>query len=258
MPKIDLRVPSLHYELTGNPANPVLVLSHSLGTNLSMWEPQREALEQHFYLLRYDMRGHGLSDVPPGPYSMDQCGGDVVALLDALKIDQVNFCGLSVGGMIGQWLGIHAPTRLRKLMLCNTAAKIGTEETWKKRIYEVQTDGLASIADRVLQGWFTADFLQSGAPVVAAMREMLVTSPPDGYIATSAAIRDVDLRTQVSSIQTPTCILAGLFDPSTTLADAHFLEAQIAGSQVVTLPTAHISSAQAPAEFNSALLDFFL
>ncbi len=256
MPLIDLGDVSLNYELSGRLDAPVLLLSNSLGTTLGMWDPQREELEKKYRLLRYDMRGHGASSVPAGPYTVDLLGRDVLALLDALRIDEVYFCGLSVGGVIGQWLGIHAPSRFRKLILCNTAAKIGTAETWNKRIADVQLGGMEAVADAVVQRWFTAEFVASGAPVVTTMRQMLAACNPAGYVAACAAIRDMDLREAVGVIPIPVCLIAGERDAVTTLADAQFLQSHIAGAELVTLPAAHISSAEVPQQFSAAVLKF--
>jgi len=256
MASVELRDVSLHYEISGKTNAPVLMFSNSLGTTLEMWQPQLAEFEREFQVLRYDMRGHGKSSTPAGPYSMDMLGSDALALLDALGLESVHFCGLSIGGAIGQWLGIHAASRLRKLVLCNTAAKIGTTETWNARISTVELEGMGAIVDAVISRWFTAPFLATGGPAVAAMREMLASADPAGYAAACAAIRDMDQREAVDSIQTPTLVVGGEFDMATTIADARFLEGRIAGARFVSLPAAHISNAEVPAQFNAALLDF--
>ncbi len=256
MPKIEFNGVSLHYEISGKPSSPVLMFSNSLGTTLEMWEPQIAECERQFQVLRYDMRGHGQSSTPAGPYSIEALGRDVLVLLDALSLERVHFCGLSIGGVIGQWLGIHAPSRLRKLVLCNTAAKIGTADTWNARIATVEREGMASIVDAVIARWFTAQCLATGAPPIAAMRQMLTSADPAGYVAACAAIRDMDQREQVASIDAPSLIVGGEYDMVTTLADAHFLESRIAGARFVSLPAAHISNAEVPTQFNAALLNF--
>jgi 3-oxoadipate enol-lactonase len=254
--QIDLPGVSLHYELSGRPDAPVLVLSNSLGTTLQMWNPQLEALERHFQLLRYDMRGHGTSSTPPGPYTIDQLGRDVLALLDALDIAKINFCGLSAGGVVGQWLGIHAGPRLSKLVLCNTAAKIGSAEIWNRRISDVESGGMQSITDGVLQRWFTADFLASGNSMVADIRQMLLNTPVAGYVATCAAIRDMDFRSALAAVQTPVCIVAGVHDMVTTLADAQFLRDRIDKAELASLPAAHISNVEAQRGFTEIVVNF--
>jgi 3-oxoadipate enol-lactonase len=256
MPKIEFNGVSLHYEISGKPSAPVLMFSNSLGTTLDMWEPQIAECERQFQILRYDMRGHGQSSTPAGPYSIEALGRDVLVLLDALSLERVHFCGLSIGGVIGQWLGIHAPSRLRKLVLCNTAAKIGTADTWNARISTVEREGMAAIIDAIIARWFTAPFLATGTPVIGAMRQMLISVDPAGYVAACAAIRDMDQREEVASIQTPTLVIGGEYDPVTTIHDARFLEGRIIGARFVSLPAGHISNAEVPAQFNAALLNF--
>jgi 3-oxoadipate enol-lactonase len=256
VPQIDLQHVTLNYTLTGASNAPVLMFSNSLGTNLSMWDPQLEFLEPQYRILRYDMRGHGLSSVPPGPYAVEQLGNDVIDLLNALKIETINFCGLSIGGIIGQWLGIHAASRLNKLVLCNTAAKIGSTETWNKRIAEVTNDGIASIADGVVQRWFTSGFPAGHATVVTRMKQMLLATNPAGYTASCAALRDNDLRDAISTIRTPVCVIAGDQDPVTNVADAQFIKSSIPASELAILPAAHISNAEVPELFSTTVLEF--
>jgi 3-oxoadipate enol-lactonase len=256
MAQIETADVTLHSDLSGKDGAPVLMFSNSLGTNLAMWDLQLASFEKHYRVLRYDMRGHGASSVPAGPYRIDQLGGDVLALLDALEIEKANFCGLSVGGLIGQWLGIHAASRLTTLTLCNTAAKIGTPDTWNQRIEDVTKGGLRAIAGKGMERWFTAPFLESDSPLVSQMRRTLIDTPPAGYIASCAAIRDTDLRNEIATIKAPTCIIAGESDPVTTVADAEFIASQIADSKLVTLPAAHISNVEAATHFNEALQNF--
>jgi 3-oxoadipate enol-lactonase len=264
VPQIDLQNVTLNYTLTGPSLRtlpgasnaPVLMFSNSLGTNLSMWDPQLELLEPHYRILRYDMRGHGSSSVPPGPYTVTQLGNDVIDLLNALKIETINFCGLSIGGIIGQWLGINAASRLNKLILCNTAAKIGTTETWNKRIAEVTDHGIAPIADGVVQRWFTTGFPAPHAPVVSLMKQMLLATNPAGYLASCAALRDNDLRDAISAIRLPVCVIAGDQDPVTTIADGQFIKDRIPGAELTVLPAAHISNAEVPELFSTTVLDF--
>ncbi len=249
----DLRV---HYLLNGRDSAPLVVLSNSLGTNFSMWDPQAPALEQKFRLLRYDTRGHGQSSATPGPYSIEQLARDVLALLDALAIDRAHFCGLSLGGMIGMWLGVNAPARLSKLVLCNTAPKIGTTETWNTRIESVRKAGMKSVAPGVLERWFTPEFRARWPQVVASVRRMLETTPPEGYAACCAAVRDMDQREAISAIRVPTLVISGARDPATPPAEGRFLAERIAGAQYAELPTAHLSNLEAPEQFSSELMRF--
>jgi 3-oxoadipate enol-lactonase len=256
MPKVEVNGARLFYTLSGKTDAPVLMMSNSLGTTLDMWQPQLAAMESKFHLLRYDMRGHGNSDLVEEACSMSTLGHDVLALLDELRIDKVHFCGLSVGGVIGQWLGANAPECLRSLILCNTAAKIGTEESWNKRIADVEQHGLASITEAVLERWFTPAFWQASPDAVAPFRAMLHASNPRGYVLVCAAIRDMDQRKLVEEIRVPTCVIAGVHDPGTTLDDAKFLQVRIPGATLVPLPAAHISNVEAATQFNQAVIDF--
>src|SRR5688500_3564774 len=180
--------------LDGSPALPPLVLSSSLGTTVQMWQHQIEPLAARFRVIRYDMRGHGSSQVAPGPYTLDRLGRDVVAILDMLGIERTHFAGVSLGGMLGQWLGTHALDRIDRLVLANTSAYMGPRSTWDTRIEQVTTHGMAAIADAVVGRWFTPQFRETNPATVAAYRAMLVATPPEGYVACCAAIRDMDQR----------------------------------------------------------------
>jgi 3-oxoadipate enol-lactonase len=256
MPKVEVNGARLYYTLSGAEEGPVLMMSNSLGTTLEMWQPQLAALGSCFRILRYDMRGHGNSDVTEGACSIRTLGQDVVALLDELRIEKVHFCGLSVGGVIGQWLGARVPQRLKSLLLCNTAAKIGSAETWNKRIADVAQGGVASIAEAVLERWFTPAFRMEFPGAVAPVCEMLLANDSRGYILLCEAIRDMDQRTLVEGIRLPTCVIAGDQDPATTVEDAKFLQSRIAGATLVLLPAAHISNVEAAGLFNAAVIEF--
>jgi 3-oxoadipate enol-lactonase len=256
MPRIDCGAATLNYELSGRPSNSYLMLSNSLGTDLSMWEPQLAAFEQFFQILRYDMRGQGGSSVPPGPYTIDALAGDVLSLLDALHIERIAFCGMSIGGVIGQWLGANAPERLDRLILCNTAAKIGTVETWNDRIETVRKAGVGSIADAVMTRWFSEAYLQSERAILARLRRVLASTDAEGYVASCEAIRDMNQRELVRAIDLPTLLIAGEYDRVTTVADAELLEGSITGSSLAVLPAAHISNIEASFGFNTVVLRF--
>jgi 3-oxoadipate enol-lactonase len=256
MASADLGGVQLHYELTGDASLPVLVLSNSLGVNLRMWQAQMDALAGRFRLLRYDTRGHGQSSVAAGPYTIADLGMDVLGLLDALGLEQVCFCGLSMGGATGQWLGINAPDRLRKLVLANTAAKIGTAAGWDARIATVLESGLGNVIPGTLERWFTEEFRAAHSRVVAETGAMLQATSAEGYAACCAAIRDVDFRASLASIETSTLVISGAFDPVTSPADGQYLAAHIPGAKYVELPAAHLSNVEAADQFNGALLDF--
>jgi 3-oxoadipate enol-lactonase len=247
----------LAYRFDGPVDAPVLVLSNSLGTTLEMWTPQMAAFAEHFRVLRYDSRGHGGSDVPPGAYSMDRLGRDVVELLDILGLERVHFCGLSKGGMVGQWLGVRAPARIDRLVLANTAAYMGPPSGWQERIDTVLRDGMAAIAGALLMRWFTPEFLRRATDEVAGARTMLLATPPAGYAGCCAAIRDMDLRPTAPLIARPTLIGAGSADPATPpersdeLAGAMRVE-----TRVVRLDAAHLANVEQPDAFSRAVTDF--
>jgi 3-oxoadipate enol-lactonase len=221
-----------------------------------MWDEQVAALEGRFRILRYDTRGHGKSSVTPGEYSIDQLGRDVLGLLDALGLDRVHFCGLSMGGVIGMWLGIHAPNRLHRLVLCNTAARIGTKEFWNARIETVRKEGMKPVAAAVIERWFTPEFRASSAEKVARAQRMLENSPPEGYIGCCAGIRDMDLSEDVARITTPTLVIYGAHDPVTPPSDAQFLVDRIRGAQEKELAAAHLSNVEQAAAFTQTVSDF--
>jgi 3-oxoadipate enol-lactonase len=255
MPFIESGDLRLNYRFDGL-QRPVIVLSNSLGTNLSMWDPQATVLCEKFCVLRYDTRGHGLSSVTPGPYSIEQLGRDVITLLDALKVESAYFCGLSMGGMIGMWLGVNAASRMKGLVLCSTAAKIGTADTWNARIKDVKERGMAAIATTVVLRWFSEDFVKKSPEVIEAMRQMLLQAPPEGYAACCAAIRDADLSHDLSRVTARTLVIAGAQDPVISSANAHLVAEGIPGASYLELQAAHLSNIEAAPQFTEALLKF--
>lgn len=253
---LELKDSLIYYELSGSEQGPVLMFSNSLGTNISMWDPQMPFLARNFRILRYDTRGHGQSSVSPGPYAMDRLAGDVLTLLDQLRIDRVHFCGLSMGGMIGMLLAMQSPHRLRKLVLCNTAPKIGSLEQWNARIDTVRKQGMQGVVDGVLDRWFTPSFRAASPAAVQFTKQMLLTTPAEGYIGCCAAIRDTDLGDAISRIHAPTLIISGTHDPVTPPADGHFMEQRIPGAQYKELPAAHLSNIEAAEAFTMEVSNF--
>ncbi len=256
MPFADSNGARLNYRFDGPADTPVLVLSNSLGTNLSMWDPQIPALAAQFRVLRYDTRGHGQSSVTPGPYSVTQLGRDVVGLLDALEIERAHFCGLSMGGVTGMWLGVYAPERINRLVLCNTAAKIGAADMWNARIETVRTNGLSAVAETQAQRWFTPAFVAKTPDVIAATRQMIASTSPEGYAANCGAIRDMDQRETISRIRARTLVIGGLHDPVISAADLRYLVDTIPGAKLVELDASHLSNVEAPVEFTKVLVNF--
>ncbi len=248
----------IHYKLTGRPGQPVLVFSNSLGADLTMWNALVAELSKHFRILTYDTRGHGHSSTPPGPYSVETLGRDLVALLDALNIESCNFCGLSMGGQIGQWLAINAPSRINKLILSNTGARIGTADNWNTRIAAVQRDGFAPLIPGVLERWFTPAFHLSHPEEITRIRKVLESVDPIGYIACCASVRDADFRSDLMRISHPTLVIAGTHDPATPPSDARYLADNIAGAQLIELNASHVSNIEAAPAFTNALLGFLL
>jgi 3-oxoadipate enol-lactonase len=248
----------IHYEWTAREGLPVLLFSNSLGTNLHMWDPQVEAFANHFRVLRYDTRGHGQSGVTPGPYSIEQLSWDVVRLMDILKLDRVHFCGLSMGGTTGMFLGASAPKRFHKIALCSTSPKFGTLETWNARIQAVQSGGMKAVADNVIERWLTPGFRSAHPKETQAVLDMLESADPQGYVANCAAVRDADMRPMLAKIQPPCLIVTGTHDPAATPADGHFLVENIPNAQYVEVPAAHLCNRELPDDFNRHVLQFLL
>jgi 3-oxoadipate enol-lactonase len=249
----DLR---LRYLTEGADDAPWLVMSNSLGTRLEMWEPQMPALLGQFRVLRHDARGHGESSVPAGPYTIPQLGGDVIALMDRLGIDRAHFCGLSMGGMIGLWLGSEQPDRIERLVLANTAARIGTPELWNARMAKVDREGMAAIVPAVIDRWFTPGFQERAPMEVEVVRRMLLESSPAGYTASCAAVRDMDQRDRLAAITAPALVIAGTHDLATPPPDSELVADRIAGARYVELDAAHLSNWEMPDLFTDHLVGF--
>ncbi len=246
----------IYVEISGSDSAPPLMLSNSLGTNIHMWDDQAGEWSKHFRVIRYDRRGHGKSGAPDGPYSMERLGRDAVAVLDALKIEKTNWCGLSMGGMVGQWLGAHAPSRIGKLILSNTNSHYADKTIWEDRIRFLATNGLDKLVDPNMERWFTADF-RAGAPqAVARMKEIFLTTSKEGYVACCQAIRDMDFRNSNPSITAPTLVIVGAKDPATPPAQGEAIAAQIKGAKLISFDAAHIANMEQPALYAKAVLDF--
>jgi len=256
MPFVEVGGRRIYYATEGPDGASVVVFSNSLGADCSMWDPQAQKLRKKFQILRYDTRGHGQTSLPPGPYSMEQLGKDVLGLLDELHLDRVHFCGLSMGGMIGMWLGFHAPDRLDKLVLSNTGAKIGTEEGWGSRIAAVEKGGMKSIAAGVMERWFTPAFRAKEPATVARIQKNFEGTNPEGYRSCCAAIRDYDCRGQLEKIGTPTLVITGAHDPATPAGDGRFLAAHIRGAKYLELDAAHLSNIEAQDRFTREVEGF--
>ena len=256
MPFVDANGVRIRYEQSGPAGAPVLLFSNSLGTNLAMWDLQLSTLAQSFLVLRYDVRGQGESSANAGPYSIPQLADDVIALLDQLRIPRVHFCGLSMGGMIGMTLALRYPDRLNKLILCNTAPKIGVPDTWNARIDAVRRGGMAEVVESILERWFTPAFRTKAPAAIEITRQMLLSSPVDGYIACCAAIRDMDERDAIGRIQIPVLVISGSYDPVTPPQDGRDTANRIPGAQYQELAAAHLSNVEAAEAFTMEVSRF--
>jgi 3-oxoadipate enol-lactonase/4-carboxymuconolactone decarboxylase len=257
VPFAEINNARLFYRLEGRSGLPALLLSHSLGCDHSMWAPQMPDLLRHFHVLRYDTRGHGASAVPAGDYTLDQLGKDALGLADKLGLTKFAFCGLSMGGAVGQWLAINAPQRLTALAMANTSPKFGTPETWDARREAVLDGGMQTIVNAVMQRFFSPDKQES--IWAQSTRAVLLGTDPKGYAACCAALRDADTRASLSKISVPTLVIGSDKDPSTPW-EAHgaILARDIPGAQAVRLQTAHLSNLEQPRAFTTAALDFLI
>ena len=250
---------TMRYEVTGPASAPVVMLANSLGTDLHLWDAQAGALASVYRVLRYDMRGHGATDV--GPVSegttIDRLADDALALLDALEIGRVHFCGLSIGGMVAQRAAAKAPERVASVALCDTAMQIGPPAVWDDRIAAVEQGGMAAVVDGVLARWFTPQTHAARPTDVRGTRNVLLRTPAAGYIACARAVRDADLRADAAAIRCPALVIVGDQDPATPPSSAAALHAAVRGSRLeVIAGAAHLSNVEQPAAFNAALLAF--
>lgn len=250
---------TMHYELEGPESAPVVSLSHSLATDLSMWDLQAAVLKPGYRVLRYDTRGHGGTDAPEGPYTLEQLADDAKALLQALGIAKTHFMGISMGGMIGQILALKDPGMLRSLVLCDTSSRIPEEALpiWEERIGLAQKQGMDALVDSTMERWFTASFRAKPIPVLEKIRGMIRTTSLKGYVGCSQAIMKLNLTERLNEIRLPTLIVVGEEDPGTPVAASQAVHKQIKGSKLVILKSAaHLSNIEQQDAFNTAVLDF--
>ena len=249
----------IHYEISGKAENPVVMLSHSLGCSSIMWVPQLAILGTSHRVLCFDTRGHGSSDAPSGPYSLEQLGEDAVGLLDTLGIDQVHFVGLSMGGMIGQSVALNHPERLLSLTLCDTTAFIPQDALpiWRDRIQTVRSKGLKAVVNETMERWFTPPYLRRNPPEVKIIRDQFVATPVEGYIGCSEAIMKLDYLERLTEIRVPVQIMVGEEDPGTPVTAAEAMHERISGSELMVIPSAaHLSNIEQAETFNGALTAF--
>jgi len=257
--KAKVKGEQINYELSGKAGAAVVMLSHSLGSSLVMWEPQMRALEPDYQVLRYDIRGHGSTDAPTGPYTLEQLGEDAIGLVDALSIDGVHWVGLSLGGMIGQYLALNQPHRLRSLVLCDTTAIIPKEgqTVRQERIETARNKGMQALLQPTLERWFTPPFMKQNSQELILIRNQFLATPVAGYIGCSEAIKGLNYLDRLCEIKVPTLIIVGEEDPGTPVATAEAMHTRIPDSKLVVLPSAaHLSNVEQADAFNRTVLDF--
>jgi len=248
-----------NYRIDGNDSKPALMFLHSLGCDHSQWDAQAADLQAHFRVLRCDLRGHGATEAPAGEYTIELLAHDVLALADALGIARFALCGLSLGGMIGQWLAAHAPERITHLILANTSSHFPDPSLMEARRSAVLKDGMAAVAETVMKRFFSPERLAANPPAVGKVRRVLLATDPIGYAGCCAAIRDMDQTSMLASILAPTMIVVGDFDQSTPWqGHGDVLAGGIPHALVEHLPTAHLSNAERPRSFSAALARFLM
>jgi 3-oxoadipate enol-lactonase len=250
---------TINYQLDGPEDAPVLVFSNSLATSLAMWDDQVHRLKNSFRILRYDNRGHGSTPPTPGPYTLELLSRDLLGLLDALGLEKVSFCGLSMGGMVGQWLGINAPDRLERLVASNTASYFPNKEMWRERIEMANDNGIAAIAEASIKRWFTPGYRDrvDTAPTIDRARSFIMETTVDGYLGCAVAIRDMDFRDQLARINVPTLVIVGDKDPATLPEYGELIASKIKGAEYAVIPdAAHLSNIEQAEVFTKTLVDF--
>ena len=246
----------LHYRLDGPPGAPALVLSNSLGTTLELWNANVPALAEHFCVIRYDHRGHGHSPPPPGPYEVEDLALDVLELLDELEIERASFCGISLGGAIGLWLGANAADRLDRVVVACSAARFGDPAGWLERARTVRAQGLTAISETVLDRWFTPSLRRSDPELADRFRRMLEATPPEGYARCCEAIARWDFRGRLERVRVRTLVVAAEEDPATPAAEGRAIADRVPGAQLALIAdAAHLANVERPAEFSTLALD---
>jgi 3-oxoadipate enol-lactonase len=250
---------ALNYEVSGPADAPPVVLHHPIATNLSVWDELTAALEPHYRVIRFDARGHGQSEAPKGGYSFPALAQDVIGLMDHLGIGKSRFVGLSMGGMVGQYLGFFHPQRFHSLCLVSTTSAVPAQARplWEQRIRDAGTIGMASLVDGSLARWVVPSTLERKPALAARLKAMIETTPPEGYIGWCQVIRDLDITNRLREIKLPTRVIVGALDPATTPAMAEVIHRAIAGSDLVVMPgVSHMLQVEAPDAFHEHVLPF--
>jgi 3-oxoadipate enol-lactonase len=243
-------------QIDGSDDKPVLLLSNSLSSDASMWDDQVPVWSERFRVVRYDQRGHGKSVVSTGPYSIAQLGRDAVYVMDALGIPKAHWCGLSLGGMVGMWVLTHARERIDRAVLANTAAHMGPPDLWNGRIRTAELGGMEALVEPTIERWFPRHFRAAAPAAMDRMRAMILRTPVAGYQGSCMAIRDMDQREAIRSIDNPVLVVIGTRDPATKPADGELIARSIRNAQTLTLDAAHISNIEQPAAFAAAVTNF--
>jgi 3-oxoadipate enol-lactonase len=244
----------LNVKVEGRGDAPTLLLMHSIGCDLTLWDPQVAALAADFRIVRYDARGHGGSDAPRGDYTLSRLGQDALAVLDAVGADRAYLCGLSLGGSVAQWLALHAAARVRAMAIANTAIRIGSAEAWQARGDLALSQGMVSIAPTAITRFFSERFLAASPEIADVFRRRLLTTEPDGYAGCCAVLRDADFTGRLGALDLPTVVIGGTLDVPTPLSQAEDLAQAIPGASLVALDAGHLSNIEQPAAFAAAVL----
>ena len=253
---VDVHGCPLYVRVDGHATAPALMLSNSLGTDLHLWDANAPEWSKDYYVVRYDRRGHGRSGLGHAPHTMDTLGNDALAIMDALGLDKVNWCGISMGGMVGQWLGANAPDRIERLVLTNTSSYFADKSAWNERLKLVREKGIPAFAAANMERWFTKGFRERSPDAVAWLQQMFSATPLEGYIACGEAVRDMDHRDLLPKIKAPTLVIAGKHDPATPPEANEYIKNHIPGARLALLDAAHISNVEQAEAYTNAVLGF--
>lgn len=256
MPEIDADGCRLSWTAEGPADAPALLLLHALGTTVDLWTPQVDRLAATFRVIRFDTRGHGASEAPPGPYTLDRLGRDALAVLDAAGARRAHVCGVSLGGQTALWLAVHAPERVTGVVAANTGARIGTTALWNQRIRAAETLGMHVLVEPAMVRWFTPRFRRRDPETVDRFRTMLRACSPTGYAACCAALRDADLRADLHRIKAPALVIIGAEDNATPPAAGRAICEHVAGAELLALDAAHLANVERPGAFTAGVLAF--
>jgi len=247
---------TISYQVDGLPDGPPLLLINSIASTRELWTRQMPALTGRYRVIRYDARGHGQSSVPSGDYALEELARDALAVLDQVDAASAHVCGISLGGLTAQWLGIHARDRVASLVLANTGARIGSVDSWNERMALVRGKGMTAVADLTIPRWFSPEFQQRDPETVHAFRTMIQACPAEGYLGCCAALRDADLRDRIADISRPTLAIASTADAATPAEGLAFIRDRVPGARMVTVESRHLSNIECAEEFAAAVLDF--